>query len=381
MTEWLERQRHLVDHTLASMARRRGRNLALFLVYALVVFLLASALLAAEALRREAGRVLAGAPEVLVQRLAAGRHDLIPGSYAGTLAGIRGVQGATPRLWGYFYDPVVQANYTVMVPPEREVAAGTVVIGPGIARTRGAAPGDLLSLRGAAGEAFAFRVAGVLDPDEALVAADLMLVSAADYRAFFGVAPGRYTDIALTVRNPREVRTVAEKVTAALPDTRPILREEILRTYDAVFPWRSGVVLVLLTGAVLAFAIFAFDRAAGLSAEERREIGILKAVGWDTGDVIAMKLWEGALVSLGAFLAGYLAAWVHVFQGGAGLFTPVLRGWAVLYPDFRPLPFVDPVQVLSLFLLTVLPYTLATLVPVWRAATVDPDAVMRGAPP
>ena len=54
-----------------------------------------------------------------------------------------------------------------------------------------------------------------------------------------------------------------------------------------------------------------------------------------------MKLWEGALLSLTAFLAGYLLAWWQVFYGGARLFAPVLKGWAVLYPDFRLTPVVD----------------------------------------
>jgi len=53
------------------------------------------------------------------------------------------------------------------------------------------------------------------------------------------------------------------------------LKEELLRTYDAVFDWRGGIVLVILAGAVFAFLIFAWDKAAALSAEEKREIGIL----------------------------------------------------------------------------------------------------------
>jgi ABC-type lipoprotein release transport system permease subunit len=60
------------------------------------------------------------------------------------------------------------------------------------------------------------------------------------------------------------------------------------------------------------------------------------------------------------------------------LLQPVLKGWAVLYPSFSLTPKIDGLQVATLFLFTVLPYTAATLVPIWRAATTDPDTVMRG---
>jgi ABC-type lipoprotein release transport system permease subunit len=90
-----------------------------------------------------------------------------------------------------------------------------------------------------------------------------------------------------------------------------------------------------------------------------------------------MKLWEGLLISVFAFLIGYLAAYVHVAAFSASLFVPVLKGWSVLYPSFALTPRVDGFQVFTLFFLTVFPYALATLVPVWRSAVADPDAVMR----
>jgi len=374
---WLRRQRYLIDYSLAALARRPGKQIGLVLVYALVVFLLASVMLFTQSLRREAALVLANSPEVILQRLVAGRHDLMPADYVDRIGRIRGVSGKHGRLWGYFYDPAVRANYTLMVPRDRALASGEVQIGSGIARTRGLGIGDYLSLRSSSGEPYSFKVTGLLEQGTELVSADLMLLSEGDFRHFFGIPEDRFTDIVLEVRNPREVRKVAEKLALALPDTRPILREEILRTYDAVFGWRQGVVFVLLTGAVLAFMIFAWDRASGLSAEERREIGILKAVGWETGDVIRMKLWEGAVLSLSAFLTGYLLAYLHVFYLDAALFEPVLKGWAVLYPKFQPAPFVDGLQVATLLFFTVFPYTTATIVPIWRAAITDPDTVMR----
>ena len=98
---------------------------------------------------------------------------------------------------------------------------------------------------------------------------------------------------------------------------------------------------------------------------------------WETADVIRLKFWEGALLSLSAFLLGYLTAYAHVFYFSAALFEPVLKGWAVLYPDFNPIPAVDGLQIATLFFFTVFPYTLATIVPIWRSAIADPEAVMR----
>jgi ABC-type lipoprotein release transport system permease subunit len=377
MNAWIERQRGLIDFSVANLGRRRGRNLGLFLAYTLLVFLFASVVLYGDALRREARLLLRDAPELVVQRLTAGRHDLLPAAWLEQLRGLRGVGGVEGRLWGYHYDPAVAANTTLQVPSVTPPAPGQAVIGAALARARGLAVGDVLSLRAFDGHPHAFTVAGVLDAESELVSADLILVNAADFRAFFGIGAGLHTDLALRVVNPREVRKVAEKVLERLPGARVIAREEMRRTYEAAFNWRQGVLLTFLSTLLAAFALLAWDKASGLSAEERREIGILKALGWETGDVLRMKLWEGALVSVAAFLAGYVLAWLHVFYADAPLFTAVLKGWSVLYPRFALAPEVDVAQIATLFFLTVLPYVAATVVPVWRAATLDPDEVMR----
>jgi ABC-type lipoprotein release transport system permease subunit len=144
-----------------------------------------------------------------------------------------------------------------------------------------------------------------------------------------------------------------------------------------MFDWRGGMVVVILGVAVLSFIIFAWDKATGLSAEERKEIGILKSIGWETGDVLLLKSWEGVIVSLTAFLAGVILAYCHVFFFSASLFDHALKGWSILYPEFRLTPAIDSYQLAILFFLTVVPYSVATIIPSWRTATIDPDAAMR----
>lgn len=375
---WIERQRNIIEFTLSSLLRRKGKNVALVCVYTFLVFMLASVMFFVYSLKKEASIILKDAPEMVIQRMIAGRHDLIPLSYIDKIKNIRGVTSVKGRLWGYYYDPIIGANYTLIVPENSQVSPGNIIIGQGVSATRLAYVGDSLEFKSHDGNIVHLEVKSIFTSESELVSSDLVLISEDDFRRLFGGSKDTATDLILQVKNPRELSTIALKVAELLPDTRLILRDEILRTYDAVFNWRGGMMIVILLGALSAFIIFAWDKASGLSQEERKEIGILKAIGWETSDVILMKFWEGMVISLSSFLAGVLLAYGHVFFASSALFESALKGWAVLYPRFRAIPFIDASQLVALFFLTVVPYTVATIIPSWRAATVDPDSVMRG---
>ncbi len=374
---WIEKQKNVLDFTLSSLLRRRGKNIALTIVYALVVFFLTSVMFFTYSLKREAALVLRGAPEIVVQRLVAGRSDLMPLSHIDVIKKIRGVQSVEKRLWGYYYDPRTGANYTFLVSGDFPCAPGEMIAGNGVARSLHVRKNDSIPFRTYDGSSLFLRIKGIYSAESELVSSDLILVSDADFRKLFCIPEDLATDLVLKVRNKKELTTVAAKITQLLPDCRPILINEILSTYEAVFNWRGGLLLVIMSGAVLAFVIFAWDKATGLSAEERKEIGILKAVGWETSDILLMKFWEGVVVSLSSFLVGVLLAYIHIFFTSSVLLEPVLKGWSALYPRFRLTPFISAYHVAILFFFTVVPYTVATIVPSWKAATVDPDSIMK----
>lgn len=377
MPRWIERQKYIIDFTISALLRRKGRNTALAAVYTLVIFTLASVLFFVQAIRNEAAVILKDSPDIIIQKLSAGRHELIPLAYMDDIRTIRGVTAVRPRLWGYYYDPVVGANYTFLVPERNSPAEGSATVGRGVSIVRLAAEGDTLEFRAYDGSMINLDVAAVMSAESELVSSDLVLVSEQDFRRLFGTPAGFATDLVAGIRNEKEQATAAYKIAERHPDTRQILKNELLRTYDAVFSWRSGMMLVILCSSLLAFIILAWDKASGLSSEERREIGILKAIGWETSDVLLLKFWEGLALSLVSLFAGVLLAYLHVFYTSAALFETALKGWAVLYPSFRLIPFISPADLVVLFFLAVVPYTIATIIPSWRAAIVDPDSVMR----
>jgi ABC-type lipoprotein release transport system permease subunit len=55
----------------------------------------------------------------------------------------------------------------------------------------------------------------------------------------------------------------------------------------------------------------------------------------------------------------------------------MLKGWSVLFPQFRLTPQAELYLIVVVLFLSVVPYMMATIVPSWKAAITDPDMVMR----
>ena len=390
----LEKHKNILDYTLQTLLRRKFKNTGIILVFTFVIFILSSIVFLSYSLQRESRLILKDSPEIVVQRMLAGRHELIPVNVDKEIMKIPGVSGVEPRYWGYYYDSGIKANYTIIgisasglennrllsgrmpLPQEKNVAA----IGRGIADARVIKKdiGSTLYLQAADGRWMNLNIIGIFASESEIMTADLIVISEDDFKILNKIPDGMATDLAVHVSNEAETPTIAKKIKEQFPDTRPILRDEIIRTYDAVFGWRSGLIITLFIGALTAFIILAWDKATGLSAEEKQEIGILKAIGWETSDVLEMKFWEGLVISLTSFMSGIILAYIHIFFFGASLFAPALKGWSVIYPDFKLTPFIDFYQVAILLALTVIPYIASTIIPSWKVSITDPDIVMRG---
>jgi ABC-type lipoprotein release transport system permease subunit len=393
----MNRYLNLLDFTIHSLVRRKAKNLFIVLLFSFLVFLFASVLLLTGAIKMEAKRSVNALPDITIQKLAAGRQIPVPESYKKQIEQIFGIQKIEPRVWGYYFDSATQANYTiigydtekdtwekelglvtVLDKKYKRLGAGTAILGEGIIKIRHMKIGQKFALNSPDFRTRSFRLIGSFKGITSLHTNDVMLLSMEDARAILGIEKELATDLGVYVYNKNEVTTVAKKITEKLPGVRVVVKDQLARTYDTVYSWKSGFILITLVGCLLAFVMVVWDKASGLSAEEKREIGILKATGWDTSDILIMKFWEGLGISLSSFMVGFIASYIYTFFLGAPLLKYLIIGWSVLYPPFKFTPNIDLDQLLIIFFLTVIPYSIATIIPSWKAAIIDPDTVIRG---
>jgi ABC-type lipoprotein release transport system permease subunit len=386
---------NILDYALSSLRRNLGKNGTIFILFSLVIFLFSSFQLMTGGLTGMAQRVLATAPDITVQQMSAGRQVAIAATAGEQLAGIFGVRKVTERIWGYYFDESNGANYTIIgISPKvgEEVDGGW----PGLAEGRLPRPGDRgkavvsSDIRDSLGlgdrrqftlfrpdlSQVSFETIGTFAASLDILTADLMLMTIEDARDLFAIGPDVVTDFLVDAGNPLEIETIAKKIGELLPGVRVITRDRILKTYQVVFSWRSGLGGICLLTALIAFVIFAWDRASGLSREEVREVGILKVLGWQASDIILLRFCESAIVSLLSFLSGYLLAWLHVAVFDGTFLRPILLGWSVLRPAVSLTPQFVATDMLLIFSISVIPYLCATAVPAWRSAVVRAESVI-----
>ncbi len=393
MREFSEKHLNILDYALSSLWRRKGKNLSVFLVFTFVIFLLASFQFLTRSLLDAAQATLRQTPEITIQYMVAGRQESIPVSYAAKIKDVFGVRKVTARVWGYKFNEVTGSNITVMALAhfprlDQEVLAegrfgakgekGWAVIGQGVLDDLGLGSRRSFSFFRPDLTLKPFTVSGVFGPESNILTYDLVITGIDDGRDLFGMEATLATDLLVEVVNPLEIATVARKISKALPGTRVVTRPQILKTYEAVFSWRSGFAAICLLSALAAFIILAWDKASGMSPEERREISILKILGWQTPDVLMIRFWESFALALVAFGCGTILAYVHIGYFQALLFRSVMMGWSVLRPGLSFVPVVSFGDLFLLFSLAVLPYLAATVIPAWRCASVATDSALRG---
>ena len=377
MRREFRRQRALLECGLASLLRRPGKTCLLWAVLALIVFLLASLAFLVSSVHLATIAALQGAPDLIVQRIVASRQEFVPADLLPVVRGIPGVREARGRLWGYYYDPFLGANYTVLVPARVAPAAEETVVGAGLARSREVSIEDIVSLRSYRGEDLLFTVTQVLPEASELLTADLMLVSERDFRTLYALPADVVNDIAVRLAPAADPMVVRAAIAAVLPGARFVTRQDMLATAATFLEWHSGLPAALVLAMALALLILACDRPAALSADEQKEMGILRALGWSRIEVLVAKAWESLAVSITALLVGGLLAYAHVYLWGAALFVPVLRGWAVLFPVLHLVPAVDLGAVALIAVSSILLPAAGTVLACYRSAAGDPNAVIR----
>ena len=389
---------YLIEYAINSLLRQKYKNFFITFVFILLTFILTSVFFITNSIKYELNSTADALPQITVQKIKAGRHYDIDISVVDDILQIAGVTDAVARVWGYYYFENVGANFTITGIDQYEKQYknsfekivkkfdidkmsenSSMIVGLGVkkAMNKGYYLQNYFNFIKPDGSFKQIDIAGVFDGDTQLESNDVIIMSKEDTREIFDMDEESATDIVVKVANPKEIDMIVAKIKLLYPDTRIITNQDLKISYQNIFDYKSGIFLALFIISLFTFFIIIYDKSSGLSSEEKREIGILKALGWTIDDVLKEKFYESFIISVIAYLVGVLLAFGFVYLLQAPLLRDIFVGYSQLKTTFE-LPFVFDFQTLFLvFFLSVPIYIASTIIPSWKIATLETDEAIR----
>lgn len=384
------------EYAVKGISTYRVRTIAIVCSLLVAIMILGSMTFLSDGLNREASTAATFAPDITVQGMNAGRISSLSLTDVQFITQLPEVQKVVPRSWGY-----VESNgriYTVMgIDPQNMpiptdinfiMSQGSflsanqqyrAIVGKNLAQSLKLNVNDVLMLQneGDSGN-YSFLVSGIFETNVNLYTSDMILVNINDAQGFFSGQTGSVTDVCVYLKDPSQANTVASKISSTNPMLRVLTKDAIKDATESTYGVRSGYVAILWYVLLLAVILVAWNQLTTAGAEMKKEVGILKTLGFSTFDILEIRFMETLILGFAAATIGVFLAIVYDVYLGAPFLRDFLLGWSAVYPNF-PLPInISPGSVMILYAVAVFPLFIGSLIPAWRSAVTEPDVAIRG---
>ncbi|MHA1905891.1 MAG: ABC transporter permease [Candidatus Thorarchaeota archaeon] len=401
----LRKHSNLGSYALGNVLKYRTRSVAIILALVFSSSILCSAEFIREGVMQDIVVSLDEGPDLVVQRLVGGRQTTVPMQWLNNISETTGVEMATPRVWGYTdvgtgtlftimginsteYGSVTGATGTEILDNGRfleEDDSRKIVIGQGIVDLMAASAaritiqvGSVLSLIAFNGTLIEFEIIGIFSTNSKIYSYDMILTDQDSARDLLGIDEQSCTDVAIWASQGAYVNDVAFRLDISIAEARVLTQDAISDALMQTYGGRTGIIALLWAIILSTVVLLAFTVSSAGSDEARREVGLLKALGFDTVDVLEIRMYESLTLGILGASLGVSMAIVFDFVLGAPVLSGYLLGWNLqIMNSGIPLAISIP-TIFIIYAVAIIPILVASVFPAWRNAITEPDVVLRG---
>lgn len=377
--------------------KHKSKHIAIFIVSIFIVFLVSSVLFIKDSLQKEVFLALENQNDFIVQKVLSNKVEDIKVSLIDKFYEINGISKISQRVYGQYYFMPENLYFTIigvdffeettnknlkellkLLDISNFLQEDSMIIGNGVKKILDKyAYFDSYDFKLEDGSLKNIKIFKDLPINANLVANDLIIMDINIAKKVLDIKPNFATDVALDVPNPLERQNVKEQLLLKESNIRILQKDELKKEYENMFHYKGGIFLILFLVVIFTFILILYQRYSMISSNDKREIGILKAVGWSIKDIIKLKITENFIVGFMAFILGVIFAYIFVFILQAPILKNIFIGFSNIKNDFVFNTNIEISNLITLFLFFIVPFLSAILIPVWKIAVIDATKSMK----
>ena len=379
------------------LVKHKSKHIAIFIISILIVFLISSVLFISNSLKKEVFSTLNNQSDFIIQKTNNGKIFDTPISWVEDFSSINGVKNVQQRVYGHYYFMPENVYFTIVGVDLFEentnknindllktlnisdfLKNDSMIIGNGIKKIFDKYHYfDSYDFKLLPKQSLNVKIFKDLPQEANLVANDLIIMDINLAKKILNINEENSTDIVLNVPNDLEKQNIKEQLILKHSNIRILQKESLKKEYENMFNYKGGIFLVLFIVVIFTFILILYQRYSMISSSDKKEIGILKAVGWSIKDIIKLKIIENFIVGFMAFIIGVIIAYIFVFILNAPILKNIFIGFSNVQNDFILSANIEFTTIVTLFLFFIIPFLSAVLIPVWKIAVIDANESMK----
>ncbi|AXX96223.1 ABC transporter permease [Arcobacter ellisii] len=379
------------------LSKHKSKHLAIFIISILIVFLTSSILFLKNSLQKEVNSTLENQSDFIIQKINSGKIENIPTLWIDDFSSINGVKQIQQRVYGYYYFMPENIYFTIVGVDLFEeninknikellnilnisefLETNSMIIGNGVKKIFDKYHYfDFYDFKLQNNNLETIKIFKDLPKEANIVANDLIIMDINLAKKILNINEDEATDIILNVPNNLERQNVKEQILLKHSNIRVLQKDELKKMYENMFNYKGGIFLILFIVVLFTFILILYQRYSMISSTDKREIGILKAVGWSIKDIIKLKIMENFIVGFMAFIIGVILAYIFIFILNAPILKNIFIGFSNIQNDFIISSNIEISSLITLFLFFMIPFLSAILIPVWKVAIIDSTKSMK----
>lgn len=379
------------------LSKHKSKHIAIFIISILIVFLTSSILFLKNSLQKEVNSTLENQSDFIIQKINSGKTQNIPTSWIDDFSSINGVTSVQQRVYGLYYFMPENIYFTIIGIDFFEettnknikellnilnisdfLSTNSMIIGNGVKKIFDKYHYfDSYDFKLSNKNLETIKISKDLPKESNIVANDLIIMDINLAKKILNINENEATDIILNVPNNLERQNVKEQILLEHSNIRVLQKDELKKMYENMFNYKGGIFLILFIVVLFTFILILYQRYSMISSTDKREIGILKAVGWSIKDIIKLKIMENFIVGFMAFIIGVILAYIFIFILNAPILKNIFIGFSNIQNDFIISSNIEISSLITLFLFFMIPFLSAVLIPVWKVAIIDSTKSMK----
>lgn len=363
--------KNFIDYSIKLLIKDKTEHFFTFFIFTFIVVILSSVLFISDSIKYDLLSTIGTKDQIIVKNKRAGRYSPLYEEHIDEIIQLNGVENVFGKVDGYYR--FAQGERYIHIISDDSLDDETMIISEDLKEFfkeyKYIDEFNFLTQNG--------KITKNIDKTITtnILSYNTIFVNSYVAREILELDENEYSYLTIYVPNENEIDFITRKVMDIYPYTEAIPRAVLEADFRHIFYYKGGIFMIVYIVSMISFFILLKNQVSAIFGDRKKEIAILRSIGFSIKDIILLKFIQNSVVSIFAFLIGVFISYIFVFILDAPLLKTIFIANGMENLSFTPV--VDIRMLILMFMFTVIPYLAFILIPSWKVAIDDISEIMK----